>query len=127
MNELRILVVDDNQALRYTIERRLRMEGYHVDGLSDGAQAVEAIEKGNYDLLITDIVMEGMDGFELLRRIKDFRKSLKVICISAGGRTTGEDYLRLSRQLQIDRALSKPFTHAQLVEVVEALAQKAAS
>ncbi|HIB69457.1 MAG TPA: response regulator [Phycisphaerales bacterium] len=127
MNALRILVVDDNEALRYTIERRLRIEGYHVDGLSDGAAAVDAIEKGNYDILITDIVMDGVDGFELLRRIKDFRKSLKVICISAGGRTTGEDYLRLSRQLQIDRALSKPFTHAQLVEMVEALGRKAAS
>ena len=127
MTALRILVVDDNEALRYTIERRLRIEGYHVDGLSDGAAAVDAIEKGNYDILITDIVMDGVDGFELLRRIKDFRKSLKVICISAGGRTTGEDYLRLSRQLQIDRALSKPFTHAQLVEMVEALGRKGAS
>ena len=62
----KILVVDDERAIRNTLKEILEFEKYEVDLAEDGKQALEKIEKNAYDLIYTDVKMPGMDGIELL-------------------------------------------------------------
>jgi signal transduction histidine kinase len=100
----RILVVDDNPGNRNVLVRRLRRDGYIADEAADGREALEALRDRPYDLLLLDILMPVMDGFEVLSRLKADRRlrSLPVIVISAVDELDGairsiemgaEDYL----------------------------------
>ncbi|WP_455212602.1 response regulator [Kaarinaea lacus] len=80
-----LLVVDDNEMNRDMLVRRLKPLGYHVDTACDGGQALEMLQNGTYDLVLLDIMMPVMDGFEVLQQMK-LQKSLKsvpVIMITA--------------------------------------------
>lgn len=80
-----LLVVDDNEMNRDMLVRRLKPLGYQVDTACDGGQALEMLQNGNYDLVLLDIMMPVMDGFEVLRQMKlqQRLKSVPVIMITA--------------------------------------------
>ena len=65
----KILVVDDERAIRNTLKEILEFEGYQVELAEDGKQALEKVGKGKYDLIYTDVKMPGMDGIELLEKL----------------------------------------------------------
>ncbi len=67
----RILIVDDEESLREVLSIMLHREGYQVDSAADGAQAVTRMREVTYDLVISDIKMPRLSGFELLRHIKE--------------------------------------------------------
>jgi adenylate cyclase len=81
----RILVVDDNAANRDLLARRLSREGHHVTKAADGGAALAAAENGNFDLVLLDLMMPGMSGFEVLCRLKGgaATRHVPVIMISA--------------------------------------------
>jgi adenylate cyclase len=81
----RILVVDDNAANRDVLERRLGREGHQVVGVASGAAALEAVVAQEFDLVLLDLIMPDMSGFEVLRRLKASDRSghIPVIVISA--------------------------------------------
>ncbi len=82
-NQKRILVVDDEDTIRRTIQKRLTMQGYDVHALGRASEALEAFQDHPFDLVISDIRMEEMDGVELLRRIKKIQKhEVPVIMIT---------------------------------------------
>ena len=64
----RILVVDDERDIRRALEFVLTQEGYTVEVVSNGSAAVEKLQSKNFDLMITDLRMEGMSGFEVLEK-----------------------------------------------------------
>jgi DNA-binding response OmpR family regulator len=79
MSELgRILVVDDNRMNRLTLGHSLEQQGYNVSAAEDGYQALEMLRSQPFDLILLDIVMPGLDGFQVLEQIKE-EKTLKVI------------------------------------------------
>jgi sigma-B regulation protein RsbU (phosphoserine phosphatase) len=80
-----VLVVDDQAADRDVLSQRLRREGYDVVVAEDGRQALELLAAGAFDLVLLDIVMPGMDGYEILRQIKsdDRLRNIPVIMITA--------------------------------------------
>jgi two-component system response regulator (stage 0 sporulation protein F) len=80
-----ILLVDDEDTLRYVLRETLMDEGYSVDVANDGFQALEHVKLKSYDLLITDIKMHGMDGLQLIREIKRNGSHLKIVIITAYG------------------------------------------
>jgi putative two-component system response regulator len=99
-----LLVVDDNEMNRDMLVRRLKPLGYRVDTACDGGQALEMLQDGAYDLVLLDIMMPVMDGFEVLQQMKlqQRLKSVPVIMITALDDTTSaarcidmgaEDYL----------------------------------
>lgn len=67
----RVLVVDDEGAIRYSVSKTLQRIGYQVDEASSGEEALELIGKSEYEVILTDIRMPGLTGVELLKRIKD--------------------------------------------------------
>ena len=79
----RVLVVDDEEALRYLLSTELAAEGYEVDTAGDGDEAIEIIKKKDYDVVLLDIKMPRVDGFEVLKFIKQNKPEIKVIMLTA--------------------------------------------
>src|SRR5688572_13201801 len=84
--EQRILVVDDDDAIRALVETVLRRRGFHVDGARNGVQALEQLAASRYALIILDLMMPSMSGYELLDALS--RKSIltrpRVLILSVG-------------------------------------------
>lgn len=81
----RILIVEDEETLRNTLSGVLGEEGYEVVAKEDGASAIAIIRKENFDLVITDLKMPGMDGIELLQKVMDMCPQTFVILMTAYG------------------------------------------
>ena len=82
---MRILVVEDEKDLREAIAEGLTMDGYAVDTCGDGSKAYELLYVENYDLAILDLNLPGMDGLEVLEKIRRENQELKVLILSARG------------------------------------------
>ena len=111
----RILVIDDEQDIRFLIEKFLVRDGHEVDLAENGKQAMKLIEVNNYDLLITDVVMPEKDGIEVLNELQEHATRIKTIVISGGGaRGNIENYLVMAKLLGADWVLPKPLDFSKL-------------
>ena len=79
----RILVVDDEEGLRLLYKEELEDEGWEVELAASGEESLEKLERESIDLVLLDIKMPGMDGVEVLRRVKEKWKDLPVILCTA--------------------------------------------
>lgn len=114
----RILLAEDDESMRGFLATALRRAGYDVDDVPDGVAALASIEEDDYDLLVADIIMPGMDGVELARQAGLVAPQLKVMFI------TGFAAIAMNQQhygLQHAQILSKPFHLKDLVIQVERL------
>jgi len=102
----RILVVDDEEAVRDLIARSLSSAEYDVDTAEDGATAVERLQTSDYDLLITDLKMPGMDGLSVIREAR--RKSADMPIIIITGFSTEASAIE-AINLGVSGYLTKPF------------------
>ncbi len=114
---LRILLAEDDEAMRTYLARALANAGYHVSPVDCGTAAVPLLEQEQFDLLLTDIVMPGMDGIELAQRCGQISPNTKVMFITGFAAVT----LRANREAPQARILSKPFHLRDLVMEVERL------
>jgi DNA-binding response OmpR family regulator len=80
-----ILVVDDEESIRFLYKEELEEEGYRVITAADGEEALRKVKKDNPDLITLDIRMPGMDGIEVLHRIREMDKEIPVIMSTAYG------------------------------------------
>lgn len=114
----KILVADDSATVRHLILKFLDGEGYEIVTTSDSANVVDLIDEINPDLVISDIMMPGMDGYTFLRHIRKekTRESLPVIIMSTKKRETMED---LFVSHGISGYLQKPFEKEQLVALIK--------
>jgi two-component system response regulator HydG len=85
MQSMRILIVDDEEPIRESLSAWLQKDGYQVDMADCGQAALDCIEDGLFDLYLVDIKMPGMDGIELLGRIKEIQPDANIIMITAHG------------------------------------------
>lgn len=83
MAEARILVCDDEEAIREVVSTLLTAQGYHCTVVADGSQAIQEIKKDSHDLVLSDIVMPEMDGMRLLRQLRTHDKDIPVIMVTA--------------------------------------------
>ena len=88
-----ILIVDDDAVFRQSVRNVLEIEDYKVIDVDDGLNALPIVEKGNVDLVITDILMPEIEGNELAARIKKINPDLKVIGMTGGGHIGDADYV----------------------------------
>lgn len=108
----RILVVDDQRNMRTTLSLMLRGYGYEVDEAGSGEEGQEAAEKGAYDLVLTDLRMDGADGIEVLRSVKQSQPLTQVVVMTAYG--TIESAVEVMRLGALDY-IQKPFTEEELL------------
>ncbi len=81
----RILVVDDEEAIRLLYKEELMDAGYQVDLAADGSEALRKVEEARPDLMTIDLRMPGMDGIELLSRVRAMHRDLPIIICTAYG------------------------------------------
>ena len=106
----RILVADDSAGVRSAVRRSLSRGGHEVWDVTDGAQALELMATMEFDLLLTDVYMAGVDGMELLLRARQRGFSAPVIVMSGGGFTPREELLALASACGAFATLAKPFS-----------------
>ena len=111
-----LLVADDDPGLRESLERTLTREGYRVVLASDGRAALERVQAGGGDLIVTDLRMPGLTGLELLRAAKAIMPDVDVILLTAFG--TVEEAVKAMKDGAYD-FLTKPFRREQLIKLVD--------
>ncbi len=119
---LKILIAEDDRELRQLFSHVLTKHGYAVDGVSNGAQALDALEHDYYDLIISDVMMPEMDGFELVRQLRDAANPIPVLMITA---KDAFDDMRLGFQSGTDDYMVKPVNVNEMVLRVGALLRRA--
>jgi DNA-binding response OmpR family regulator len=117
MNTYRILVVDDDPAIRKFVQVNLEARGYLVLQAGDGEEAIRIAEKDRPDLLILDIVMPEMDGFEVCSRIREW-SGAPIIMLSA---REGENDKEKCEACGANDYLTKPFVLRELLSLVKSL------
>ena len=117
---MKILVVDDEELIRNVIKEYLMMENYTVDEAGDGQEAIEKAKNNHYNLIIMDIMMPKMDGYQACKEIKK-TKDVPFIMLSA----RSEEYDKLiGFDLGIDDYVTKPFSPKELVARVKAILKR---
>jgi len=116
----RILVVDDDESIRALEERILKREGYEVVTAPDGFTAMSLYKNQNFDLVLLDIMMPGMDGFKVGQTIRQVDKEKPVPVIFISAKTDGAS-MKEGFQSGGKVYLTKPFTAQQLLQVVRAM------
>jgi two-component system, OmpR family, response regulator MprA len=125
MRAMNILVVDDERAVRESLRRALELEGYDVELAEDGEAALERLEgTAQADAVILDVLMPGIDGLEVCRRLRAGANPVPVLMLTAraevDSRVAGLD-------AGADDYLPKPFALAELLARLRALLRRAAS
>lgn len=116
----RILVVDDEPNLLDTIAYNLRREGYTADTTADGLEAVEAVRVSPPDAMVLDVMLPGIDGLEVCRRVRRF-SAVPILMLTA--RTEEMDRV-VGLEVGADDYLSKPFSMRELLARVRALLRR---
>jgi CheY-like chemotaxis protein len=124
-----ILVVDDDPAVRMTIQLLLERSGHRVVAADDGRKGLAAFEAGDFDLLFLDVFMPGMDGLETMRLMRERRPEIPIIVISGqpivSDATREPDVLGMATRLGAVRTLPKPFRPAELQATVSSCLEAA--
>lgn len=118
----KILIVEDDYKLRQVFVRALSREGYAIKAVSNGQEALEAIDQDFYNLIITDIMMPVMDGYELVRELRDAGDTTPVLMITA---KDAFDDMRQGFRSGTDDYMTKPVNVNEMILRVEALLRRA--
>ncbi|MDT9600815.1 cell cycle two-component system response regulator CpdR [Sphingosinicella rhizophila] len=116
---IRILLAEDDDAMRVYLARALERSGYEVVSVDRGTAALPFLESEHFDLLLTDIVMPEMDGIELAQRAGGIAPDMRVMFITGFAAVA----LRASKAAPSAKVLSKPFHLRDLVAEVDRLFQ----
>ena len=121
MSKKHVLIIDDDSNVRETICNDLIDCGYEVESAGNGEKGMDIINLRRPDLVITDIIMPGRDGIEIIMEIRKKYPGLRVLAISGGGRIRPGDYLGMAHKLGAQVILRKPFDMIELEKAVERL------
>ena len=118
----KILIAEDDRELRQLFGHVLSKNGYTVKGVSDGQEALDALDEEYYDLIISDIMMPVMDGYELVHSLREAGSSIPVLMITA---KDAFDDMRLGFLSGTDDYMVKPVNVNEMVLRVQALLRRA--
>lgn len=110
----RILIVDDNVLMRKLIINLFSKEEFILDEAADGKEGLGKMNCEHYDLLITDLIMPGMEGIEMIMHVKRYFPEVKIIAISGGE----PFYLYMAKKLGIQGVFTKPLEKNKFLTVV---------
>ena len=115
-NQVRLLVVDDEPKICHLIEELLKLEGYRVDVSFSGMEALQMIKKNEYQMLLTDLKMPGIDGLELIKKAKKECPEIRTIMVT--GYATVSNAVESLRH-GIDDYITKTFNIFELQKAVK--------
>ena len=118
----KILIIDDDNQFRVMLRIMLENAGYKdIEEAENGHTGMKLIRNGNFDLVITDIIMPDKEGIETIMEIRKDFPAIKIIAMSGGGKISADSYLVMAGHLGAGRTLTKPFQYSELVEAVREL------
>lgn len=113
---IKILVIDDEEGVRESFKMILKIKDYDVDVFGDGESAIAALKKDVYDMAFIDYKLPGIDGIEVLKKIKEIDASLEVVIVTA---YASEQSHANAITLGALEYLRKPFLMEEIYELVE--------
>lgn len=121
----KLLVVDDEPAIRLLLQAILAQEGHEVETAADGVEALVAVERDLPDVVLLDLAMPNMDGWHFLEELrnKGLRSQVRVIIVSA---TSDADSMARSQSEGVAERIAKPFDATAIVRAVEGVLQEPA-
>ncbi len=120
MKKSRILIVEDEESLLKLESILLTSRGYQVRGVTNGETALREIAENRPDLVLLDIMMPGLDGFEVCRQIKDNPSTCSIPVVMLTAKKNIQDQAK-GIEVGADAYLTKPFKSVRIMEVIEAL------
>jgi len=115
-NKIKLLMVDDEDKFLQSISRRLGLQNFDVTGASNGEEAIACAENGFFDVAVVDMQMPGMDGVQVLKKLKDRHKYLEIIILT--GHATIDSAVE-STKLGAFKYLEKPYAFENFVEIIK--------
>jgi CheY-like chemotaxis protein len=114
----RILVVDDDKLIRMSLSLVLRRDGFDVDAVASGREAIELLERERYDLVVTDLRLEDLDGLEISAWTRRLNPEARVVVITGSEHPPSAEG---AARFGADRVVLKPFALSVFVEEVARL------
>jgi len=112
-----ILIVDDDEGMCESLQDIFTDKGFNVATARDGQSGIDAMRKGNYDMILIDIMMPGMNGVETLRQIKSINPNVSTVIMTGNSRV--EEFVSESLWAGVDGVLYKPFDVDSVIELIE--------
>lgn len=113
-----ILLVDDDEQFRAMVRAVLTRAGYEVRIACDGVEAGDSYRRRPTDLILTDLIMPGKEGLEMIREFRKDHPEAKIIAMSGGGRRGNINCLEVAKAFGAKRVLDKPFSHQEVLDAV---------
>ena len=120
----RVLVVEDNANLAFGLTRSLESEGYEVEAAEDGSKGFDLARNTNPDLVVLDLMLPGMDGYTILKKLRAEGKDVPVLILTARGEEADKVF---GFRLGADDSVTKPFSLSELLARVQAILRRAKS
>src|SRR5919106_5796696 len=117
----RVLIVEDNRDLAFGLRNNLEIEGYAVDVAADGPAGLAAARRASPDLVVLDLMLPGMDGYRVLRQLRDEGLTMPVLVLTARGEEADKV---LGFRMGADDYVTKPFGVLELLARIEALIRR---
>jgi DNA-binding response OmpR family regulator len=125
---IKILVIDDEEDIRIVLKQVLERAGYDVSVAPDGKKGLKLLAEQGADLVITDVIMPGIDGVATVQEIREKFSNTKIIVISGGGNVAPlayepgaiatNAYLASAENAGADRTMTKPFDRQEILDVI---------
>lgn len=127
----KIIVIDDEEDVRIVLKQVLERAGYEVSVASGGREGIDMLREEGADVVITDVIMPGIDGVSTVKEIREKFRNTKILVISGGGNVAPMSYepdaisttafLTSAKKAGADRTLTKPFDRQELIETIREL------
>lgn len=114
-----VLFVDDDGEIASVMIRFLTRYGYTVEGAADGHAALRVLQRRPVAVVVTDILMPEVDGYELIMKLKQTPHRPKIVAMSGNPSKIGLDFLKSAQQLGADHVLAKPFLPQTLLAIIQ--------
>ncbi len=118
----KILIVEDEESILFPLEDNLKLEGYEVAIAKDGTQGLSMAKAENYDLIVLDIMLPKMDGFEVCKRLRQDKIATPILILTAKSQEVDKV---LGLELGADDYVTKPFSPRELLARVKAILRRA--
>ncbi|MEO5904964.1 MAG: response regulator transcription factor [Gemmatimonadaceae bacterium] len=118
----KVLVIEDNANLAFGLTRSLESEGYEVESAEDGLRGYEMARMGSPDLVVLDLMLPGMDGYTILKKLRADGKDVPVLILTARGEEADKVF---GFRLGADDYVTKPFSLSELLARVQAILRRA--
>ena len=117
----KVLVIEDDKFLRELISQKLSKEGYDVLEAIDGEKGVESLEKENPDVILLDLILPGIDGFEVLTKIKSMPEKSKIPVIILSNLGQKDDIEKGLNMGAVDYLIKAHFTPGEIIEKIRSI------